>query len=402
MAVDLFCSPREIYYGAGALNSVANILGKRILVVTDSGVKAQGLVSKLEDIIKDRKVEMALFDQVEPDPSRETVGKILVQAQDFQPDLLIGLGGGSSIDAGKAAWVLYENPDFISFSVIEVAQKILQSVLRKKARYVAIPTTSGTGSEVTKTAVVTDLTQTPPYKSAWTAPQLVPDAAILDPTLTVTMPPQVTANTGFDALSHAIECYVLNKPSEMVDPLALWSARTIFNWLPKAVGDGTDIQARDKMHTASLQAGMAFTNGILGLVHMLAHILGAEFHVPHGRAIALIICPIFASFFATRRERLVGLSQAFDLPGSDDASKVRSLLNHINQLKQKVDIPLAMKDSDLKDRFLSRLDTVLEGFNARLVVLPATMRPLLGVPDSIEDVRAILMHAWEGTTADLT
>ena len=401
MAVNIFSSPREIYYGAGALKSVANVLGKRNLVVTDSGLKVQGLVDKLEEIIKGRGADLAIFDQVEPDPSRETIGKILDQAEEFQPDLLIGLGGGSSIDAGKAAWVLYENPDFINLPVVEVTQKILQCVLRKKARYLAIPTTSGTGSEVTRTAVVTDLTKTPPYKAAWTAPQLVPDTAILDPELTVTMPAQVTANTGFDALSHAVECYVLTKPCELVDALALWSARTIWEWLPKAVVDGKNLQARDRMHTASLQAGLAFTNGSLGLVHMLAHLIGAEFHVPHGRAIAFVICQVFASFYNTRRERLVGLSEALGLPGSDDKTKVGALLDHINNLKQKIGIPLSIKESDLRERFLSELDTLVEGFKARLAVLPSLLRPLLGIPDSPEEIRALLIQAWEGTTADL-
>jgi alcohol dehydrogenase len=401
MAVNIFSSPREIYYGPGALNSMANVLGKRNLVVTDSGLRAQGLVDRVEEIIKGRGADLTVFDQVEPDPSRETIGKILEQAREFQPDLLIGLGGGSSIDAGKAAWVLYENPDFVNLPVIEVAQKMLQCILREKARYLAIPTTSGTGSEVTKTAVVTDLTRTPPFKSAWNAPQLVPDTAILDPELTVTMPPQVTANTGFDALSHAVECYVLTKPSELVDALALWAARTIWEWLPKAVADGKDLQARDRLHTASLQAGLAFSNGTLGLVHILAHMIGAEFHIPHGRAIALVLCPVFSYFYNTRRERLVGLSEALGLPGSDDKAKVGALLDHINQLKQRIGIPLSIKDSDLKEGFLSRLDALVEGFKTRMAVLPAMMRPLLGIPDPPEEVRGLLMQAWEGIAADL-
>ncbi len=293
---------------------------------------------------------MAVFDQVEPDPSRESIGKILVQAQDFQPDLLIGLGGGSSIDAGKAAWVLYENPDWVGLSVPEVAQKMPQCVLRQKARYVAIPTTSGTGSEVTRTAVVTDSTKIPPFKGAWTAPQLVPDVAILDPELTVTMPPSVTANSGFDALCHALECYVLTNPSDLVDSLALWSARTICEWLPKAVSNGKDLQVRERMHVAALQAGQAFTNGSLGLVHMLAHILGAEFHIPHGRAIAFVICPVFAYFYSTRRERLVDLAKALGLSGADDAATVQALLDFLNKLKQEIGIPLSIKDSSTSGR----------------------------------------------------
>ena len=402
MAVNIFTSPRQIFYGAGALQSVTNVLGKRILVVTDSGVKAQGLVGKLEEIIKSQGAAMAVFDQVEPDPSRESIGRILVQAQDFKPDLLIGLGGGSSIDAGKAAWVLYENPDWAGLSVLEVSQKMPQCILRQRARYVAIPTTSGTGSEVTRTAVVTDSTKVPPFKGAWTAPQLVPDVAILDPELTVTMPSSVTANSGFDALSHAIECYVLTNPSDIVDPLALWSARTICEWLPKAVSNGKDLRIRERMHLAALQAGQAFTNGSLGLVHMLAHILGAEFHIPHGRAIAFVISPVFAYFYSTRRERLVDLAKALDLRGADDAATVQALLDFLSKLKQEVGIPLSIKDSALpEDLFVSGLKTQIEGFQARLSVLPPMMRSMLGVPDSMEEVRAILDHAWKGTTPAL-
>jgi len=402
MAVNVFASPREIYYGAGAIKSVTSLLGKRTLVVTDSGVKAQGLADRLGEIIKVQGADLAIFDQVEPDPSRETAGKILALALDFQPDLFIGLGGGSSIDAAKATWVLYENPDMVDLSVIEVAQKILQCVLRKKARLIAIPTTSGTGSEVTKAAVVTDLTRTPPYKASWNAPQIVPDAAILDPELTVTMPAQVTANTGFDALSYAVECYVLTRPSDMVDALALWSARTICEWLPKAVTNGRDLQARDRMHTASLQAGLAFTNGTLGLVHMLAHIIGAEFHIPHGRAIAYVLCPVFAFFYSTRRERLVGLAKALDIQGANDTARVQALLNFLNQLKKNIGIPLSIKDTDLsEDQFFSKLDSLMEVYKVRLSVVTPAMRSMLGVPDSLEEVRNLWLHAWNGTTADL-
>ena len=402
MAVNVFVSPREIYYGAGAIKSVTSLLGKRTLVVTDSGVKAQGLADRLGEIIKGQGADLAIFDQVEPDPSRETVGKILTQALDFQPDLFIGLGGGSSIDAAKATWVLYENPDWVHLLVIEVAQKILQCVLRKKARLIAIPTTSGTGSEVTKAAVITDLTRTPPYKAAWNAPQIVPDAAILDPELTVTMPPQITANTGFDALSHAVECYVLTKPSDMVDALALWSARTIFEWLPKAVANGQNLQARERMQVASLQAGLAFTNGTLGLVHTLAHILGGEFHIPHGRAIAYVICPVFAFFYSNRRQRVVGLAKSLGLRGRNNTAKVQALLNLFNQLKKDIGIPLSIKDTNLsEDQFFSKLDSLMEVYKVRLSVVTPAMRSMLGVPDSIEEVRNLWLHAWNGTNADL-
>jgi alcohol dehydrogenase class IV len=402
MAAIIFTSPREIYYGAGAIESVRGLLGKRALVVTDPGVKAQGLSDRLGEIIKGQEADLAIFDQVESDPSRETVGKILALAKEFQPDLFIALGGGSSIDAAKATWILYENPDMVDLPVIAVAMKIQQCVLRRKGRLIAIPTTSGTGSEVTKAAIITDLTRTPPYKATWMAPQIVPDAAILDPELTVTMPPQITANTGMDALDHAVECYALTKPSDMVDALALWAARTIFDWLPKAVANGQDLQARERMQWASLQAGLAFTNGALGFVHIMAHILGGEFHIPHGRAIAYVICPVFSFFYSNRRQRVVALAKALGLRGRNDAAKVQALLNLFNQLKKDVGIPSAIKDTDLsEDQFLSKLDSLMEVYKVRLSVVTPAMKATLGVPDSLEEVRNLWLHAWNGTTVDL-
>jgi alcohol dehydrogenase class IV len=398
MAYNVFIAPREIYYGAGALKAIAGVPGKRVLCVTDSIVKSVGLTDNLEKILEKKGADTAIYDQVEPDPSRETVGKIAQLANDFKPDLIIGLGGGSSIDAGKAAWVLYENPEFMPLSVMEVIPKIAQCVLRQKARYVAIPTTSGTGSEVTKAAVVTDYSITPPYKGAWNAPQIVPDVAICDPELTVSMPPQVTANTGVDALSHAVECYVLANPSDLVDPMALDAARNIFAWLPKAVANGKDMEARDKMHMAALQAGLAFANGTLGLVHMLAHIMGAEFHIPHGRAIAYAINPVFEFFFTTaRRDRLVALAEALGEKGESDQAKVSALLNNLNSLKKNVGIPLAIKDSDLpEEKYLSSMDAMITSYQNRLSLIPPAMLPMFVLPKTMDEVRALFMRAWTG------
>jgi len=403
MAYNVFIAPREIFYGAGALNAVAGVPGKRVLCVTDSGVKAMGLADRLDSLIKAKGADTAIYDQVESDPSRETVGKIATLANDFKPDLIIGLGGGSSIDAGKAAWVLYENPKFMPLSVMEVVPKIAECVLRQKARYIAIPTTSGTGSEVTKAAVVTDYSITPPYKGAWNAPQIVPDVAICDPELTISMPPQVTANTGIDALSHAIECFVLVDASDLVDSLAISSARNIFAWLPKAVANGKDMEARDKMHMAALQAGLAFANGTLGFVHSMAHIMGAEFHIAHGRAIAYSINPAFEFFYTTaRRARLVQLAEALGAEGGTDKIKVSALLDGLNKLKKDVGIPLAIKDSDMPEAtYLSSMDSMIKSYQNRIALIPPKMLPLFALPKTIDDVRACFMRAWTGEQAEL-
>jgi alcohol dehydrogenase len=402
MASTLFITPREIYYGEGALQSLGDVSGKRALIVTDPIIRGLELVEKVEQIGRDKGLGTAVYDQVEPDPSRDTVGKIFSLAQEFQPDLFIGLGGGSSIDAGKAAWLLYEHPDLANLSVAEVVQKAPQYELRQKARYVAVPTTSGTGSETTRVAVVTDRSIKPPFKAPWNSPQLVPDVAIVDPELTVSMPSDVTANTGFDALIHAIECYVLTPPSDMVDALALYAAGTVCEWLPRAVADGGNIQAREKMHLASLQAGMAFTNGRLGLVHGLAHMIGGEFGIPHGRANAFMLCPVFAFWFPTHRARLASLASAMRIEGKDDIDKTQNLFGFLDQLKQKVGIPLAIKDSGMaEDHFFAQTEALVESFMNWIARVPVEARRAAGMPVESEEVTELYRHAWNGTRADL-
>lgn len=400
MAHNVFVTPREIFYGQGALQALGNVKGKRALIVTDAVVRRLRLVEKVEQLLQG--MDRSVYDQVEPDPSRDTVGKIFSLAREFQPDLFIGLGGGSSIDAGKAAWLLYEHPELAELSVTEVVHKAPQAVLRRKARYVAVPTTSGTGSEATRTAVVTDRSITPPFKAAWNTPHFVPDVAIVDPELTASMPPDVTANTGFDALIHAIECYVLTPPSDMVDALALYAARTACEWLPRAVADGNDLKARQKMHLASLQAGMAFTNGRLGLIHGLAHMIGGEFHIPHGRANAFMLCPVFAFWFPTHRARLASLAEALGLEGRDEAAKTVNLLTFLDDLKQKVGIPLAIKNGDLtEDRFFDQVGPLTDSFMNQISAVPTEVRKRAGLPVEPGEVEALYRHAWNGTRADL-
>jgi alcohol dehydrogenase len=400
MAYNTFISPREIFYGLGALQSLSEVKGKRVMIVTDAVVRKLGLVEKVEQILQG--MERAVYDQVEPDPSRVTVGKIFAQAQEFQPDLFIGLGGGSSLDAGKAAWLLYEHPELAELSVTEVMQKAPQVVLRQKARYVAVPTTSGTGSEATKTAVVTDRSIKPPFKAPWNNPQFVPDVAIVDPELTASMPPDVTANTGFDALIHAIECYVLTVPSDMVDALALYAAKTICHWLPRAVADGGNMEARQKMHLASLQAGMAFTNGRLGLVHGLAHMIGGEFGIPHGRANAFMLCPVFAFWFPTYRIRLAALATALGVDGADEVEKTNNLLTYLDALKQQVGLPLSIKNGDLTEkRFFDQMEPLITSFMNWISAVPAEARRSLGMPVAAKEVEELYRHAWHGTRVDL-
>jgi len=280
--------------------------------------------------------------------------------------------------------------------------------LRKKAKYVAIATTSGTGSEVTGVAVVTDRDVKPPYKAPLGSPSIIPDMAIVDAELAASMPPEVTANTGFDALVHAIECYVLTPPSDMVDALAIWSANTIWEWLPKAVADGKDMQARDKMHIASLQAGIAFSNGRLGLVHGLAHQIGGAFHIPHGRANAFMLCPVFAFLYRVYKARLSSLATLAGIGGEDERTRTANLLAELDKLKEKVGIPLAIKDSGLEEsQWQEQLELISSDYMNQMTRIPRLAglsddeRRAIGIPGSADDVKEMFTHAWNGTTAEL-
>jgi len=408
MAYRTFVVPRQIFYGSGALESLATIQGKQALIVTDPGIRQLGLVERVEKLLQANKITATVFDEVEPDPSKNTAWNIFDIAQEFKPDLFIGLGGGSAIDAGKTAWVLYEHPSLAERPLVEFLREAARRELRKKARYVAIATTSGTGSEVTGAAVITNRKVKPPQKTGFGSRHLVPDVAIADPELASTMPPAVTANTGFDAMVHAIECYVLSRPSGMVDSIALWAANTVWEWLPKAVDNGEDMQARDQMHLAALQAGMAFSNGRLGLVHGLAHHIGAVFGVPHGRANAFMLCPVFAFLYPSHKARLSSLATLTGISGQDDQTKANNLLDGLDRLKERTSIPLAIRDTGLdENEFTEQADLFASAYIDQLAQSPNAdrltpeFRRQNGIPQSTDDINELFMHAWNGTRAEL-
>jgi len=290
---------------------------------------------------------------------------------------------------------------------MEIARELPRRQLLHNVRYIAIATTSGTGSEATTYAVINSHDVEPPIRVVLRAPHLVPDVAITDSELASSMPPGLTANTGFDALVHAIESYVLTPQSDMVDSLALGAARTIWEWLPVAVADGTDMTARDKMHMAALQAGMAFSNGRLGLVHVTVDQMSIVFDIPHGLTCALMLCPAFAFLYPSHRARLVSLAASLGMAGADDRAKVNSLLSGLDQLKQKVGIPLAIRDTGLeKDSFQAKLDLMAGGYMERVSPMSSRLTPdarrAAGIPESVDEVKELFTHAWSGTRAELS
>ena len=406
MSKRTFIVPRFIYSGQGSLENLAAVAGTRAFIVTDTVIRQLGIVDRVEKMLHDARFETRIFDQVEPEPSWDTGLKVAAEMMAFQPDLIIGLGGGSAMDIGKVAWVIYEHPDMAELSFADFESEFRKRELRKKAKYVAIATSSGTGSEVTSSAVVTNNNFTPPYKAGLWSRQIIPDVAIVDPELTISMPPGVTANTGFDALIHAIECFVLIEPNDLVDHLALGAAATIFNWLPKAYENGRDINARDKMHTASLEAGMAFANGRLGAVHVPAHDLGAEFHFPHGLSNAFMLCPVFAWLYPSRHHRFDELAVALGIKGKDKKERMVNLLAALDRLKTAVGIPVAIRDTGRDEgEFMSGIDAIVSAYMVRvgnnIAKIPADRRPAVGLTWTAEDTKQLFRHAWNGTRQEI-
>ena len=280
-----FTLPRDLYHGKGALENLKTLKGKKAIIVVGGGsMKRNGFLQKAEAYLKEAGMEVKLLEGVEPDPSVTTVMNGAKVMLEFEPDWIVAMGGGSPIDAAKAMWIKYEYPDCTFEDMCKVFGI---PELRKKAHFCAISSTSGTATEVTAFSIITDYDKGIKYPIADF--EITPDVAIVDPDLAETMPQKLTAHTGMDALTHALEALVSNRANYVSDILATQAAIDIIENLPKACADGTDMKAREIMLQASMVAGMAFTNVSLGIVHSMAHTLGGVFHISHGLADAILL-----------------------------------------------------------------------------------------------------------------
>ncbi len=338
-----FTLPRDLYHGKGALAELKNLKGhKAIIVVGGGSMKRFGFLDQAVGYLKEAGMEVALFENVEPDPSVDTVMKGAKMMQEFEPDWIVAMGGGSPIDAAKAMWAFYEYPE-TSFE--DLITPFSFPTLRQKARFCAIPSTSGTATEVTAFSVITDYTKGIKYPLADF--NITPDVAIVDPQLAETMPKKLTAHTGMDALTHAIEAYVSTLHCDYTDPLALHAIKMIHNDLKKSY-DG-DMDARDRMHNAQCLAGMAFSNALLGIVHSMAHKTGAAYsggHIVHGCANAMYL-PRVIQYNAKVEEAAVRYAQIADfigLGGATTEEKVAALVAEIKAMNEALDIPKCIKD----------------------------------------------------------
>ncbi|MCA2640911.1 MULTISPECIES: bifunctional acetaldehyde-CoA/alcohol dehydrogenase [unclassified Microcystis] len=408
-----FRVPPKVYFKYGSLPiAIRELAGKkRAFIVTDKPLFDLGVTAALEEVLEEIGITVNIFYDVEPDPSLETVERGLNVINTFNPDVIIAIGGGSPMDAAKIIWLLYEHPEIefesLAMRFMDIRKRVYElPPLGQKALMVCIPTTSGTGSEVTPFAVVTDRRNNIKYPLADYA--LTPSMAIVDPELVLNMPKKLTAYGGIDALTHALEAYVSVLASEYTNALAQDAIRLLFKYLPSSYHNGAkDPKAREKVHYAATMAGMAFANGFLGICHSMAHQLGAIFHIPHGLANALMISHVIlynatdapfkqATFsqykYPNVKWRYARIAHSLGLGGESETESVERLVLAIECLKREIGIPASIKEviPETEAEFMAKLDHLAEqafddqctGANPRY--------PL------IEDLKNLLIQAYHG------
>ncbi|MBR0576719.1 bifunctional acetaldehyde-CoA/alcohol dehydrogenase [Proteiniclasticum sp. BAD-10] len=379
-----FRVPEKIYFKYGALEvalpELKDLGKKRAFIVTDRVLHDMGYTQKIITVLEDCGVDFKIFSEVEPDPTLACARKGAEEMLSFKPDVIIALGGGSPMDAAKIMWTLYEHPEVrfedLAMRFMDIRKRIYPfPKLGEKAMFIAVPTTSGTGSEVTPFAVITDETTGIKYPLA--DYELTPDMAIIDTELMMNIPKGLTAASGIDALVHAIEAYVSVLASEYTNGLALEAIRLIFKYLPLCYTEGkTNEKAREKMAHASTMAGMAFANAFLGVCHSMAHKLGAFHHIPHGTANALLINEVirFNAAENPRKQaafpqykypnitfRYARIADYLGLAGANDAEKTEALITAIEGLKKQLDIPSSIQEQGVPEaKFLENLNEMCD------------------------------------------
>ena len=380
-----FRAPEKVYIKKGclpvALDELKTVMGKkRAFIVTDSFLYKNGYAKPITDKLDEMGIAHACFFDVAPDPTLECAIRGAEQMRAFEPDVIIALGGGSAMDAGKIMWVLYEHPeaDFMDMAMrfVDIRKRIYTfPKMGEKAYFVAVPTSAGTGSEVTPFAVITDEKSGTKYPLA--DYELLPNMAIIDTDFHMSAPKGLTSASGIDAVSHALEAYASVMATDYTDGLALKALKTIFEYLPRAYEDGqNDVVAREKMANAATMAGMAFANAFLGVCHSMAHKLGAFHHLPHGVANALMLDEVIR-FNSAETPAKMGTFSQYDHPhtlaryaevadylgfkGKTDDEKVKNLIKGLDELKEKVGIKKTIKDYGIDEQdFLDRLDDMVE------------------------------------------
>lgn len=377
-----FRIPPKVYFKPGSLSfALKELKGKkRAFIVTDKPLFDLGYTKKVTDVLDEIGVAYKIFSDVHPDPDLTTVNMAIGTLRSFEPDVIIALGGGSPIDAGKIMWLMYEHPELkfedLAMRFMDIRKRIYTfPKMGEKAYFIAVPTSSGTGSEVTPFAVITD--QDSGIKYPLADYELLPKMAIIDADMMMNQPKGLTAASGIDALTHALEAYASIMATDYTDGLALKAMKNIFTYLPAAYENGPhDAKAREQMATASTMAGMAFANAFLGVCHSMAHKLGAFHHLPHGIANAILITDVmrfnaaevpakmgtFSQYaYPHCKERYLECANFLGIQGKNDDEKFENFLTAIEELKAKVGIKKTIKDYGVDEKyFLDTLDDMVE------------------------------------------
>lgn len=382
MSLQWFRVPKDIVFGENALDYLSSLKGKKATLVTGgSSMKRFGFLDKAKAQLEKAGMKVSIVDGVEPNPSVDTVIRGGKEMAEFDPDWIIAIGGGSALDAAKIMWVFYEYPDS-KFEDL-VAGKFPE--LRKKAKFIAIPSTSGTASEITAFSVITDTENHIKYPLV--SYEITPDIALLDPALPAKMPAHITANTGMDVITHAIEAFVSTNATSYTDPMAMESIRLVCENLPLAYEVSDNMEARNHMHNASTLAGMAFTNSSLGLVHSLAHKIGGELGITHGLANAVLL-PYIVEYNKKSTDKFSKLEESL---GNVD------IVETLKELNKKVGIPLTLKEITEVDMDEEKFNKVLDRMSKNAFEDPCTLTNPR--KSSVEDVKKIYKAAYYGTTA---
>jgi len=382
-----FSSP-QIVHGEGALSHLGTLTGERACVVTDATLKRLGLLDQVLAALEPGGMQVLVIDSVEPDPSLKTVRAGAQQMLDFAPQWIVALGGGSVIDAAKGMWILYERPDIDAAAI----NPIETLGLRGKARFVAIPTTSGTGSEATWAIVLTDTDER--RKLGLGSREAIPDFAIIDPALVAGLPARLRADTGLDALTHAVEGFTSTYASDFTDGLCLHAAKLVFANLQAAIAG--DAAACEHMHNAATLAGLGFGNSMAALAHGMGHSLGGVFHVPHGRAVALFLPYTIEFCVRGGGTRYMELARALDLPAGDEEQAAAGLVKAIRDLERAVGQPLTLEEAGVsREQLEAELGLLVDNAMNDTQTIMATRIA------SDEELRELFRAAWEGRTVEI-
>mgnify|MGYP000966769021 CR=1 FL=1 len=350
-----FNIPTQIEFGAGAIKKIPGLISnlncKNIMIVTDKGVVNAGLLDKITSTFDSGKsdIKYVLFDKVQPDPGTDMIEEIYTLAKKENTEAFVAIGGGSPMDSAKGASLLMTNPGKLQ------DYGGVNKVKNKGIPVIAIPTTAGTGSEVTIFAVLSDNEAN--TKFTVTSNLIAPDIAIIDPELTLTLPSKLTASTGLDAMTHAVEAFTSLISEPISDSLALEAMNLLYNYLPRAVNNGSDLEAREKVAQGSLLAGMAFNNAYLGLAHAIASPLGALFHVPHGTATAVMLPHVMKYNYSAAPEKYVKMAEAFgvDVIGKDLYEKAYCAVEAITKLVSLCGMPTTLHEVGAKEEMLDQV-----------------------------------------------